>query len=121
MTILIVDDEQSIRKLIRVVLEGSVDADFLEASDAAGALKIATEYQEPIDLLISDVVMPGQMNGTEMAAQLFRARPDMKVVVMSGYDPDLLTIRPEWTFIQKPFEASEIREIIGNVLRCGLT
>jgi CheY-like chemotaxis protein len=74
LTILIVDDEQSIRKLIRAVLKRSVDAVFLEANDGAEALKIATEYREPISL-ISDVVMPGRMSGTEMAAQLYQEPP----------------------------------------------
>ena len=58
-TILIVDDQRSIRKLIRGVLKGFVDAVFLEANDATEALKIARERSEDIDLLISDVVMHG--------------------------------------------------------------
>jgi two-component system cell cycle sensor histidine kinase/response regulator CckA len=116
LTILIVDDEQSIRKLIRGVLKRSVGAVFLEADDATEALKIAREYEQPIDLLISDVVMRGKMNGTHMAAQLSHARPEMKIVLMSGYAPEPLTIRPEWHFIKKPFAVSEIRARIGSIL-----
>src|SRR5437016_4423352 len=101
-TILIVDDQRSIRNLIRVVLKGSVDAVFLEANDAAEALRVARQHYGPINLLISDVVMPGRINGTEMAAQLSQSRPEMKVVLMSGYAPESVTMKPEWHFIQKP-------------------
>ena len=116
MTILVVDDEEIVRKLVHVALKGSVDAVFLEANDAAEALKVAREHHEPIDLLVSDVVMPGRMNGIEMAAQLSHARPEMTVVLMSGYALEGLTMEPAWHFIQKPFGVTEIRERIGNVL-----
>jgi DNA-binding NtrC family response regulator len=69
-----------------------------------------------MDLLLSDVVMPGKINGTEMAAQLSQARPEMKVVLMSGYAPEALKMKPDWHFIQKPFASSEIRQTIGNIL-----
>ena len=115
-TILIVDDQEIVRKLVRVALKGSVDAVFLEANDAAEALKIAREHRGPIDLLLSDVVMPGRMNGTEMAAQLSHARPETKVFLMSGYTPEAVTMKPDWHFIQKPFAALEIRETIVNVI-----
>ena len=116
LTILVVDDEEIVRKLVRVALKGFVDAAFLEANDAAEALKIAREQRGPIDLLVSDVVMPGRMNGTEMAATLCHAHPETKVLLMSGYPPEALTMKPSWHFIQKPFGVNEIREIIGNIL-----
>ncbi len=116
MTILVVDDEEIVRKLVRVALKGSLDAVFLEANDAAEALKVAREHREPIDLLVSDVVIPGRMNGIEMAAQLFHAHLEMTVVVMSVYPPEGLTMEPAWHFIQKPFGVSEIRERVGNIL-----
>jgi two-component system cell cycle sensor histidine kinase/response regulator CckA len=114
-TILIVDDEEIVRKLIRVALKGSGDV-FLEAKDAAEALKIATEHRGPIHLLLSDVMMPGTMNGIEMAATLCHARPETKVLLMSGYCPDVFTMESEWSFVQKPFAAWEIREKIRSVL-----
>jgi DNA-binding NtrC family response regulator len=79
-------------------------------------LKIAREHSGPIDLLVSDVLMPGRMNGTEMAARLCHARPEMKVFLMSGYAPEALTMEPDWQFIQKPFTVLEIRERIGSML-----
>jgi two-component system cell cycle sensor histidine kinase/response regulator CckA len=116
MTILIVDDEEIVRTLIRVTLKGSGDIVFLEANDAAEAQKIARQHRGDIDLLLSDVVMPGRMNGAEMAAQLSQARPEMKVVLMSGYAPEALKMKPDWHYIEKPFGASEIRERIGSIL-----
>jgi len=79
-------------------------------------LKVAREHRGPIDLLVSDVVMPGRMNGIEMAATLCHTHPEMRVVLMSGYPPEALTMEPAWHFIEKPFKASEIQEKIGNVL-----
>src|SRR6266550_9466405 len=111
-TILIVDDEEIVRRLVRVALAASDEADFLEAHDAVEALAISQEYRGPIDLLISDVMMPGKMNGPEMAAKFSRSRPEAKVLLMSGYEVDTLLMRPEWRFIQKPFAASEIRDAI---------
>ena len=116
MTILIVDDEEIVRRLVRVALK-AVDAVFLEAKDATEALKIAREHSGPIDLLVSDVVMPGRMNGTEMAARLCHARPETKVFLMSGYAPEALTMELDWQFIHKPFTVLEIRERIGSILR----
>ena len=115
-TILIVDDEEIVHKLIRVALMGLGDMVFLVAKDGAEGLKMAREHRGDIDLLISDVVMPGRMNGLEMAAQLSQSRPGMKVVLMSGYAPEALTMKPGWHFIQKPFPALEIRERIGRIL-----
>ena len=116
MTILIVDDEEIVRKLVRVALNGFEATDFLEAKDATEALKIAREHPGPIHLLLSDVAMPGRMNGIEMATQLSQARPKTKVFLMSGYAPESLTMEPTWHFIQKPFAASEIRERIWRIL-----
>ena len=98
-TILIVDDEEIVRKLICIALNGAENAVFLEAGDAAEGLKRAREHRGDIDLLISDVVMPGRMSGTEMAAQLSQARPEMKVFLMSGYAPEAVTMEPDWHFI----------------------
>jgi two-component system cell cycle sensor histidine kinase/response regulator CckA len=115
-TILIVDDEEIVHKLIRVALMRLGDLTFLEANDGKEGLKIAREHRGEIDLLISDVVMPGRLNGIEMAAQLSQSRPEMKVVLISGYAPEAVTIKPDWHFIQKPFGAQQIRERIGNIL-----
>src|SRR5260370_29759364 len=116
MTILIVDDEEIVRKLVRVALKGSEGTEILEAKDATEALKIAREHYGPIDLVISDVVMPGRMNGVQMAAELSKGHQETKVFLMSGYPPEALTMEPGWHFIQKPFAVAEIRARIGSIL-----
>ena len=118
-TIMIVDDDVIIRKLIRLMLKGSEDIIFLEAKNTTEALKIAREHLGLIDLLISDVMVPGGMNGAEMAAQLSHTRPQTKICLMSGYSSEqlkTLTMEPHWHFIQKPFAVNEIRERVGKIL-----
>jgi len=116
MTILIVDDEEIVRKLVRVALNGFEATDFLEAKDATEALKIAREHPGPIHLLLSDVAMPGRMNGVQMAAELSKGHHETKVFLMSGYPPEALKMEPDWQFIQKPFGVSEIRARIESIL-----
>src|SRR5260221_13885918 len=108
-TILIVDDQEIVRRLIRVALQGFGDADFLEAHDSAEALAICKSHRGRIDLLLSDVVMPGEMNGAQMAAVFRKTHPEAKILLMSGYETHSLAVEPEWGFIPKPFGASEIR------------
>jgi len=115
-TVLIVDDDEIVRKLIRLMLTGSRRYRFLEANDASEALKIAGQHRGDIDLLLSEVVLAGRMNGTELAAQMSQARPEMKVVLMSRYAPEVLKTEQTWYFIQKPFATSEIRERIWRIL-----
>jgi two-component system cell cycle sensor histidine kinase/response regulator CckA len=115
-TIMIVDDAEIVRKLVRVALKGSEVTDILEAKDSTEALKIAREHRGAIHLLLSDVLMPGRISGVEMAARLCDTRPETKVLLMSGYAPDVLTMRPEWSFVQKPFGALEIKDRIRRVL-----
>ena len=115
-TIMIVDDAEIVRKLVRGALNGSEDTDFLEAKEATEALKIAREHRGPIHLLISDVVMPGKASGVEMAAMLCEARPETKVLLMSGYAPEVATMKPEWNFVQKPFTALEIGDRVRGIL-----
>lgn len=129
-TLMIVDEAEIVRNLIHGALRGSVATDFLEAKNATEALKTSREYRGPIHLLLSAVVMAGRMTGIEMVTKLCRTRPETKVLLMSGYVPEVvghfqsdplpfltrLTIKPEWNFVRKPFAASEIRETIRNIL-----
>ena len=82
-TILLVEDEEPLRELTRNLL---VDSGYtvLSAKQPADAIEIAREYKEPIHLMLTDVVMPG-MSGLALALKLAPARPDMRVVYMSGY------------------------------------
>lgn len=82
-TVLLAEDEQDVREVAREFLE-SGGYTVLEAKDGAEALKIATSQNGNIDLLVTDMIMPG-MTGQELAGRLQRARKDLRVIFMSGY------------------------------------
>jgi signal transduction histidine kinase/CheY-like chemotaxis protein len=120
-TVLVVEDEKGIRALMRKILRKQ-GYNVLEASRGEEALRISAEHKEPIDLLLTDVVMP-QMSGRELADQLKKARPSMKVLFVSGYsDDDLVQYGPlpsGSAFLQKPFSLAALLEKTRNVLNGG--
>jgi len=120
-TILLVEDEDSLRTLTRNSLEAS-GYKVLEAKEGTSALEASLQYRETIDLLLTDIVMPG-MNGRALAQELTRQRPGIKVVFMSGYTGQTYSekspIGPGSFFIAKPFSrqalTSKIREALDTV------
>jgi two-component system cell cycle sensor histidine kinase/response regulator CckA len=82
-TILLAEDEQDVREVAREFLE-SGGYTVIEAKDGADALKTVEKHEGAIDLLVTDMVMPG-MTGQELSARLLRNRPDVRVLYMSGY------------------------------------
>ena len=68
--------------------------------------------QETYDVLLSDIVMPGQ-NGTEVARQASAAQPSIKVILMSGYVPDSASLEPGWMFLHKPMDSAELLRVIS--------
>lgn len=85
-TILLVEDDQQVHRLVRELLLG-MDYRVLGAGGPKQALEISEKHSGPIDLLLTDVVMP-QMSGTELAQQLRMSRPKLKTLFMSGYSRD---------------------------------
>jgi len=101
-TILVVEDHPLLLKLVKAILE---DAHFtvLAASSAKKAIRMEAEFPGTIDLLLSDVMMPG-MSGPDLAKKLKVQRPTMRIILMSAYpDGALLVLNYGWHFIQKPF------------------
>ncbi len=117
-TILVVEDEMSVRKLAAEFL-GSNGYRVLEAQDGAEALQVCEEHRAPIHLLLTDVVMPG-MSGRELAVRLVGARPEMKVIYVSGYTDDAIVqhgVREEGTvFLQKPFSLDTLARTVREAL-----
>jgi two-component system cell cycle sensor histidine kinase/response regulator CckA len=118
-TVLVVEDEDVNRKLVCSFLESQCTV--LRARDATEGLEIAQQYPEEIDLLLTDVVLPG-MPGTDLAERLTQCRPEMKVLYMTGYSdampasPDVLG--PYVGVLQKPFLRSELVTKVEAVLGC---
>jgi PAS domain S-box-containing protein len=119
--ILLVEDEPAVQLLERRVLEmGRYEV--LVASNGAEALAILDRHVGPIDLLVTDVVMPG-MTGRELAEAVARRRPGLRALFLSGYTPDEVLrqgVRAEEAhFLQKPFTPSsllgKVREVLGHV------
>ena len=117
-TILVVDDEPSIPRLIKDALT-PVGYTVLTATNASEALTLAGSHPEEIDLLLTDVVMP-EVGGRELADRLRAIRPDLRVVYMSGYadDSDLLreVIGGTVPFISKPLALGKLATLIRMVL-----
>ena len=117
-TVLLVEDEQSLRALTRDLLERS-DYTVLEASSGDHALEVAQRYGGPIHLLLTDVVMPG-MNGAALAANLAPLHPEMKVLFMSGYTGSFATqiglLGAGATVFQKPFSRDALLRKLREVL-----
>ena len=115
-TILLVDDDEAIRRFIRRILTEN-GFDVVEASDGAKALEVASAYAGPIHLLLTDVIMP-KMNGLALAERLSQTRPDIRLLYMSGYVEQclLLAKHPELTVLQKPFSPDALIMAIRQTL-----
>ena len=118
--VLLVEDEPSLRSLLRELLE-SFGYSVLEAGQGADALRVAAEHRGTIDLLLSDIVMP-QMTGNELAQRLAHLRPATKVLFMSGYAAGVAPqhqIPSGAPYIEKPFTADALAGAIREVLDRG--
>ena len=117
-TILLVEDEVNLRRLARQYLE-TQGYKILEAEDGAAALQIVEGHKGQIDLLLTDVVMPG-MNGRELAVAISSALPDIRVVYMSGYTENAIghngTLDAGINLLQKPFSLPALKDKVREVL-----
>jgi two-component system, cell cycle sensor histidine kinase and response regulator CckA len=117
-TVLLVEDEDEVRLLARDILQ-QLGYTVLEASNGHEALEISGNRGGPIDLLLTDVIMPG-MSGRELAERLRPAQPEMRVIYMSGYTADVLEPRAllegDRLVIQKPFTAEILAQRVREAL-----
>jgi two-component system cell cycle sensor histidine kinase/response regulator CckA len=121
-TILLVEDESGVRRITRKLLE-SGGYRVHEAANAHAALELATVSLESIELLLTDVIMPGQLNGADLALELRKSRPGLKVLFMSGYAGEALSRNGVMTegdcLLSKPFSPSILLEKVGIALGRG--
>jgi CheY-like chemotaxis protein len=117
-TILLVEDEQVVRDLASMVLEG-YGYNLLAASDPDEAVLLATRFKGKIHLLLTDVVLP-QCSGRVLRERLATTRPDMKVIYMSGYTENAVVHRgvvdAGTAFVQKPFSTAALAKKVRDVL-----
>ena len=101
---LIVDDEPAIRRYVRAILARDY-VEVLEATSVAEALKIVEKLGSHLDLVVSDIKMPGDMNGVDLACSIHNSFPALPVILISGYaDAELARRIPaSFAFIKKPF------------------
>ena len=117
-TLLLVEDEDSLRRLTREILE---DAGYfvLEAESGHRGLSVSREHPGPIPLLITDVVMPG-LSGPRMAERLALERPEMRVLFASGYTDEALgphgVLMTGIDFIQKPYRSEDLLARVRTIL-----
>jgi two-component system, cell cycle sensor histidine kinase and response regulator CckA len=119
-TVLLAEDEDAVRHLVRRVL-GREGFHVLEASRGTEALVAAHEHEGPIDLLVTDVVMPG-VGGRTLAERLRIERPDLAVLFVSGYADGLtddLELSPRTAFLAKPFRTDELVRKVREALAGG--
>ena len=118
-TVLVVEDEDAVRNACRRILERA-GFHVLEASNGTQALAELTD--QPLDLLLTDVIMPGGLTGRELAERLQQVRPELRVLFMSGYNADAIATRgvldPGVSVVEKPFTSSvllgKVRELLPH-------
>ncbi len=121
-TILLVEDEEAVRLLMGRILR-DLGYNVLESPSAAQALLLGKETFEHIDLLLTDMVMPGGVSGRELAEILHVERPNLKVIFSSGFSPDLfgkeLILNEGSNFLQKPYSPAKLAEAVRTILDHG--
>jgi two-component system cell cycle sensor histidine kinase/response regulator CckA len=116
-TILLAEDEEAVRDLVRTILEQR-GYTVLEAADGHEAIGICEDYRGEIHLLVSDVVMP-LMSGPELAARLLRLRPSLRTLFLSGYTDEAVNahgVIAGANFLQKPFKPVDLAARVRDVL-----
>jgi CheY-like chemotaxis protein len=118
--VLLVEDQDDVRRLTRKVLERSGYV-VLEANDGRAGLSIIVSHPDKIDVLVSDVVMP-EMSGGALAKQALMLRPDLKVLFVSGHTEDAIVkggVTQGAAFLQKPYTPADLARKVREVLDVG--
>jgi CheY-like chemotaxis protein/histone H3/H4 len=117
-TILLVEDEAKLRNILSEILRG-LGYSVLVAEDGQNALGISAAHEAPIDLLITDIIMPG-IGGRELANHLVHARPELNVLYISGYTDDSIITQGVFSnklaFLQKPISTTDLAHKVRAIL-----
>ncbi len=121
-TILIVEDETGLLELVRNVLQG-YRYRVLAASSGAEALRVWDEQNGRVDLLLTDMIMPGGMTGNDLAARLRKQKPGLKVIYTSGYSSELMgedSSEHNTSFLAKPYLPLQLAQTVRKCLDASL-
>ena len=113
-TVLVVDDDPN---TLNSVSELLVDSNYkvLRAAGGAEALRQSRDYKHEIHLLLSDFQMAG-MSGVDLATKMTGERPQLKVLLMSGFTEGMLVLNEGWHFLAKPFVTSQLRSLVSGLV-----
>jgi two-component system, cell cycle sensor histidine kinase and response regulator CckA len=117
-TILIVEDEASLREVVSGVLQ-RCGYGILMAGSGTAALDVWRENKDKVDLLFTDMVMPDGLTGQELVNRLTSEKPGLKVIYTSGYSPELFggaEMRQDSVFLQKPYHAQRLAQVVRTCL-----
>ena len=118
-TVLVVEDERDLREIVTRTLNRHGYRVF-QAVDGNNALQIWSEYKDEIQLVFTDVIMPGGMNGRELAEKLWTEKPQLKVIFSTGYGADALgkgfKLDPDLNYLQKPYLPHALAKIVRRNL-----
>ncbi len=118
-TILLAEDEHALRRTIRRMLE-RLGYRVLEAPNVSVALELWKENRPEIRLLITDLAMPGNMSGTDLAQNALLENPALKVIFISGFSSETLrkdiAMKDGINFLTKPFSADRLAQVVRNCL-----
>jgi len=113
-TILLVDDQESVRKCIRICLQQS-GYPVIEASSGSEALSLFQEYETGIALVVSDLQMP-EMSGVDLVERLLRLRPGLPILFVSGHCDALPLKMQRFSFLPKPFRIEDLIRSVEHAL-----
>jgi PAS domain S-box-containing protein len=118
-TILLVEDEKPVRELVARVLQ-KYGYNILQAATGAEAVEVWRRHKDEINLLLTDLVMPGNMNGRDLAEKLWVELPGLKVIFTSGYSADIVgkdfKLEPDVNFLQKPYHPQTLALTVRRCL-----
>ena len=122
-TILLVEDEAAVRKLVRKLLE-MLGCNVIEAVSGREALDLWPSIRDQVTLLVSDVVMPDGVSGWDLAKELHQRHPALGILLTSGYDErpgdHALQDLPQIAFLQKPYEVQRLKNTLSELMQVKL-
>lgn len=119
-TILLVEDQEAVRKIIHTALFSFGHQNVAEADGPDQAMKIARHSRTPIQLLLSDIDLGSEVDGIQLAKAIIDFTPELKVLLMSGRPHQSLELAPDWQFISKPFTPVQLLAAVRQVLEASV-